>query len=193
MPSKMPAKPSRSNLTGAKWDIFCSIIILLIALVGIKFQSYLISFIFIEQGYSRKAAALEFLGRLEDARSTYHEGLRQEPSNQQLKEGLQNIEARLAGKTWMCNILYTTDKVANWCEKCVSPFVSVWVEDLKIAADSNAKVKLHCVFTGFQKESRWPTWVLSVVIHSDRRQVVVVNEKSWCRTGCVSWMLLCHH
>lgn len=53
--------------------------------------------ILINQGYSRKAAALEFLGRLEDAKTTYHEGLRQEPSNQQLKEGLQNIEARLAG------------------------------------------------------------------------------------------------
>lgn len=53
----------------------------------------------INQGYSRKATALEFLGRLEDARVTYQEGLRQEPNNQQLKEGLQNIEARLAGKT----------------------------------------------------------------------------------------------
>uniref|UniRef100_A0A8C2CE86 Stress-induced-phosphoprotein 1 n=1 Tax=Cyprinus carpio TaxID=7962 RepID=A0A8C2CE86_CYPCA len=50
------------------------------------------------KGYSRKAAALEFLGRLEDAKATYQEGIRQEPSNQQLKEGLQNIEARLAGK-----------------------------------------------------------------------------------------------
>lgn len=50
------------------------------------------------KGYSRKAAALEFLGRLEDAKATYQEGLRQEPSNQQLKEGLQNMEARLAGK-----------------------------------------------------------------------------------------------
>lgn len=49
------------------------------------------------QGYSRKAAALEFLGKFEDAKLTYQEGLRQEPSNQQLKEGLQNIEARLAG------------------------------------------------------------------------------------------------
>lgn len=49
------------------------------------------------QGYSRKAAALEFLGRFEDAKTTYEEGIRQEPSNQQLKEGLQNIEARLAG------------------------------------------------------------------------------------------------
>ncbi|XP_028278090.1 stress-induced-phosphoprotein 1 [Parambassis ranga] len=53
------------------------------------------------KGYSRKAAALEFLGRLEDARATYQEGIRQEPNNQQLKEGLQNTEARLAEKTMM--------------------------------------------------------------------------------------------
>ncbi|XP_056267578.1 stress-induced-phosphoprotein 1 [Pseudoliparis swirei] len=53
------------------------------------------------KGYSRKAAALEFLGRLEDAKGTYQEGLRQEPSNQQLKEGLQNIESRLAEKSMM--------------------------------------------------------------------------------------------
>ncbi|XP_068457137.1 stress-induced-phosphoprotein 1 [Clinocottus analis] len=53
------------------------------------------------KGYSRKAAALEFLGRLEDAKGTYQEGLRQEPGNQQLKEGLQNIEARLAEKSMM--------------------------------------------------------------------------------------------
>ncbi|XP_014865208.1 PREDICTED: stress-induced-phosphoprotein 1 [Poecilia mexicana] len=53
------------------------------------------------KGYSRKAAALEFLGRLEEARVTYQEGLRKEPNNQQLKEGLQNIEARLAEKSMM--------------------------------------------------------------------------------------------
>lgn len=53
------------------------------------------------KGYSRKAAALEFLGRLDDAKATYQEGLRQEPTNQQLKEGLQNIEARLAEKSMM--------------------------------------------------------------------------------------------
>lgn len=52
----------------------------------------------INQGYSRKAAALEFLSRLAEAKATYQEGLRQEPNNQQLKEGLQNIEARLAGR-----------------------------------------------------------------------------------------------
>lgn len=57
-----------------------------------------ICFILINQGYSRKAAALEFLSRLTEAKATYQEGLRQEPNNQQLKEGLQNIEARLAGR-----------------------------------------------------------------------------------------------
>ncbi|KAJ3589030.1 hypothetical protein NHX12_009878 [Muraenolepis orangiensis] len=50
------------------------------------------------KGYSRKAAALEFLGRFEEAKTTYQEGMMQEPGNQQLKEGLQNIEARLAEK-----------------------------------------------------------------------------------------------
>ncbi|XP_053341638.1 stress-induced-phosphoprotein 1 [Clarias gariepinus] len=53
------------------------------------------------KGYSRKAAALEFLEKFEDAKLTYQEGLRQEPSNQQLKDGLQNIEARLAEKKMM--------------------------------------------------------------------------------------------
>lgn len=59
------------------------------------------------QGYSRKAAALEFLGKFEDAKTTYQEGIRQEPGNQQLKEGLQNIEARLAGTaSWQCESLF---------------------------------------------------------------------------------------
>lgn len=49
------------------------------------------------QGYSRKAAALEFLNRFEEAKRTYEEGLKHEPGNSQLKEGLQNMEARLAG------------------------------------------------------------------------------------------------
>ncbi|KAM9781546.1 stress-induced-phosphoprotein 1 [Syngnathus typhle] len=51
------------------------------------------------KGYSRKAAAQEFLGRLEHAKATYQEGLRHEPNNQQLKEGLQNIEGRLGDKS----------------------------------------------------------------------------------------------
>ncbi|XP_064359304.1 stress-induced-phosphoprotein 1 [Dromaius novaehollandiae] len=48
------------------------------------------------KGYSRKAAALEFLGRLEEARGTYEEGLRREPGSAQLRQGLQHLEARLA-------------------------------------------------------------------------------------------------
>lgn len=64
----------------------------------------------INQGYSRKAAALEFLGRLDDARVTYQEGLRQEPSNQQLRDGLQNIEAKLAGKDWIVFLFRATQK-----------------------------------------------------------------------------------
>uniref|UniRef100_A0A8C7BRS2 Stress-induced-phosphoprotein 1 n=1 Tax=Neovison vison TaxID=452646 RepID=A0A8C7BRS2_NEOVI len=50
------------------------------------------------KGYSRKAAALEFLNRFEEAKRTYEEGLKHEPNNPQLREGLQNMEARLAGR-----------------------------------------------------------------------------------------------
>lgn len=49
------------------------------------------------QGYSRKAAALEFLQRFEEAKAAYEEGLRHEPGNAQLREGLRGVEARLAG------------------------------------------------------------------------------------------------
>ncbi|XP_074666060.1 LOW QUALITY PROTEIN: stress-induced-phosphoprotein 1-like [Strix aluco] len=48
------------------------------------------------KGYSRKAAALEFLHRFEEAKAAYEEGLKHEPGNAQLKEGLRGVEARLA-------------------------------------------------------------------------------------------------
>ncbi|XP_064593031.1 stress-induced-phosphoprotein 1 [Zonotrichia leucophrys gambelii] len=48
------------------------------------------------KGYSRKAAALEFLQRLEEAKATYEEGLAREPGNEQLLQGLRGVEARLA-------------------------------------------------------------------------------------------------
>lgn len=92
----------------------------------------------IHQGYSRKAAALEFLGRLEDAKGTYHEGLRQEPSNQQLKEGLQNIEARLAGRNRLiCLLFYRKRGIMMW-KLCDSLFPT-W--DLEMAADRITEVK----------------------------------------------------
>ncbi|KAL6064002.1 hypothetical protein STEG23_028522 [Scotinomys teguina] len=53
------------------------------------------------KGYSRKATALEFLNRSEEAKQTYEEGLKHEANNAQLKEGLQNMEARLAERKFM--------------------------------------------------------------------------------------------
>lgn len=93
---RMPVKPSNWSLTGARWanPITSS------AIRGVSLKTLKVTYIcftLINQGYSRKAAALEFLSRLAEAKATYQEGLRQEPNNQQLKEGLQNIEARLGG------------------------------------------------------------------------------------------------
>uniref|UniRef100_A0A8C0BIR7 Stress induced phosphoprotein 1 n=1 Tax=Buteo japonicus TaxID=224669 RepID=A0A8C0BIR7_9AVES len=55
------------------------------------------------QGYSRKAAALEFLHRFEEAKAAYEEGLKHEPGNAQLKEGLRGVEARLAAPLYPQN------------------------------------------------------------------------------------------
>ncbi|XP_068280654.1 stress-induced-phosphoprotein 1 [Nyctibius grandis] len=53
------------------------------------------------KGYSRKAAALEFLHRFEEAKAAYEEGLRHEPGNAQLREGLRGVEARLSERKLM--------------------------------------------------------------------------------------------
>ena len=45
--------------------------------------------------------ALEFLNWFEEAKQTYEEGLKHEAKNPQLKEGLQNMESRLAERKFM--------------------------------------------------------------------------------------------
>lgn len=67
------------------------------------------------KGYSRKAAALEFLNRFEEAKQTYEEGLKHEANNPQLKEGLQNMEARLAGEHHgHCHFLFFQSLSLKW-------------------------------------------------------------------------------
>lgn len=53
------------------------------------------------QGYSRKGAALSFLGRHNEAIDTFKAGLELDPSNPSLKDGLQEAQAA-AG--WFTNI-----------------------------------------------------------------------------------------
>lgn len=115
---RTPVRPSRSNLTGGRWD---STVVqrgcLRFALAVVKSDMPPLPWSLLAQGYSRKAAAQEFLGRFEDAKATYQEGFRQEPTNQQLKEGLQNIEARLAGiNIWTCHTFtYIINTTMGFC------------------------------------------------------------------------------
>ncbi|KAK4287764.1 hypothetical protein Pmani_015365 [Petrolisthes manimaculis] len=48
------------------------------------------------KGYSRKGAALVYLGRLSEAATTYEKGLTLNPDNQQLKDGLAECRAKMA-------------------------------------------------------------------------------------------------
>ena len=50
------------------------------------------------KGYSRKGAALSYLGRDSEAQRAYEEGLVNEPNNEQLKEGLQEVRAKLSSQ-----------------------------------------------------------------------------------------------
>uniref|UniRef100_A0A8C2PAI8 Stress induced phosphoprotein 1 n=1 Tax=Capra hircus TaxID=9925 RepID=A0A8C2PAI8_CAPHI len=92
------------------------------------------------KGYSRKAAALEFLNRFEEAKQTYEEGLKHEANNPQLKEGFQNMEARVIWRacsapphlhctftllTWrqlrpFCIHRHTFSHEACFCAECMS-------------------------------------------------------------------------
>ena len=57
----------------------------------------MINYLCIYQGYSRKGAALTYLGRLREARATYQQGLEVDSNNQQLKDGLADVEAKIKG------------------------------------------------------------------------------------------------
>jgi len=50
------------------------------------------------RGYSRRATALHFLGRLEEAREGYKKALEMDPANSVLKESLEQVEAALREK-----------------------------------------------------------------------------------------------
>ena len=47
------------------------------------------------KGYSRKAAALSYLGKHKEAEQCYREGLKVDPANQALKDGLAEVEKKL--------------------------------------------------------------------------------------------------
>jgi len=57
------------------------------------------------KGYSRKGAALSYLKRYTDALTAYKEGLKHDPNNQQLKEGIEEIESRSMGSNMFGNLL----------------------------------------------------------------------------------------
>lgn len=48
------------------------------------------------KGYSRKGAALAYLKRYDDALNAYTEGLKYDPNNQQLKEGINEVKAQMS-------------------------------------------------------------------------------------------------
>lgn len=50
------------------------------------------------KGYSRKGAALSYLGRDIEAQKAYEEGLTHDPNNEQLKEGLKEVKSKLASR-----------------------------------------------------------------------------------------------
>jgi len=57
------------------------------------------------RGYSRRATALHFLGRLEEARDGYKKALEMDPANATLKESLQQVEAALKAKEQEDNMM----------------------------------------------------------------------------------------
>jgi len=75
------------------------------------------------KGYSRKGAALSYLGRDSEAQKVYEEGLVHEPTNELLKEGLKEVRAKLA---------------SNQGAKIMNPFNS---PDMMTKLQNNPKTK----------------------------------------------------
>ncbi|KAG8303047.1 Stress-induced-phosphoprotein 1 [Homalodisca vitripennis] len=50
------------------------------------------------KGYSRKGSALAYLGRFEESVKAYEEGLKYDPNNAQMKEGLAEVQAQMMGQ-----------------------------------------------------------------------------------------------
>lgn len=65
------------------------------------------------KGYSRKGSALAFLGRIPDAFQAYQEGLKHEPNNPQLKEGLEELRNMSLPKSSELDFLFAPFKDKN--------------------------------------------------------------------------------
>lgn len=57
-----------------------------------------IHYCYLTQGYSRKGAALSKLYRFEEACEAFSDGLRVNPDNAALKEGMEDAKSHLTGK-----------------------------------------------------------------------------------------------
>lgn len=58
------------------------------------------------QGYSRKGSALQFLGRFEEAKMTFEEGLKHDENNEQLLKGRSECEDELTGNKYEMFLKY---------------------------------------------------------------------------------------
>lgn len=56
------------------------------------------------QGYSRVGAALAFLKRYEEAATAYQNGLKLDPNNDQLVNGLKEVENEISGPGSRCKL-----------------------------------------------------------------------------------------
>lgn len=61
------------------------------------------------KGYSRKGSALAYLGRIDESIMAYEDGLKHEPDNAQLKEGLHGVRAQQFGNKGMASPFMTPD------------------------------------------------------------------------------------